>query len=101
MDDVTRIVLDEVQKDKSLKTASLEGENWQNLQLLGKMAATDSAGLVNLIFAVEDRILTELGVSIEISSERAVSLTRSPFRTVGTLADFVSQLVVEAKKGPE
>jgi acyl carrier protein len=98
MTQIQKIVLHEIRQDKNLKSAELGESELLDLSLLGRGAALDSIGLVNLIFAIEERIRNELGVLIEIASERAMSQTKSPFRTVRTLIDFVSQLVDEAKK---
>ena len=98
MTQIEEIVLHQIRQDKSLNSAKLGKPELLALSLLGKGAALDSISLVNLVFAIETHIRKELGVLIEIASERAMSQTKSPFRTVQTLIDFVSQLVVEAKK---
>lgn len=59
--------------------------------LIGQDARLDSLGLVNLIVLVEEKIRQRFGVGITLVDERAMSLTKSPFRTLGTLADFVEE----------
>ena len=49
--------------------------------------------LVNLILDVEDAVRTRFGVSLTLADERAMSQTRSPFRTVGTLAEYINLLL--------
>jgi len=56
--------------------------------LVGKAAVIDSMGLVNLIIDIES-ILMDSGFEISLTSEAAMSKSKSPFRTVGTLSDFV------------
>lgn len=63
--------------------------------LLGAGSALDSLGLVSLIIAIEERIEKQLGRSITLANEKAMSLAKSPFRTIGTLADYISQVLVE------
>lgn len=63
--------------------------------LLGAGSALDSLGLVSLIIAVEERIENQMGRSITLANEKAMSLSKSPFRTIGTLADYISQVLVE------
>jgi acyl carrier protein len=65
--------------------------------LFGKGGRLDSLGLVNLLLLVEEQIVDSLGVSITIADERALSLKHSPFRDVHSLADYVAQLVEEAR----
>ena len=57
--------------------------------LFGHAGALDSLGLVNLIVAVEQAVEDELGASVTLADEKAMSQSASPFRTVGTLAAYV------------
>jgi D-alanine--poly(phosphoribitol) ligase subunit 2 len=61
--------------------------------LLGADGQFDSLGLVTLLIDVEDTIAETTGVEITLSDDRAVSSRSSPFRTVGTLADYVINLL--------
>lgn len=97
MTQIQEIVLHQIRQDKGVNSTGLGTPELLELSLLGKDAALDSIGLVNLVFAIEGNIRKDLGVMIEIANERAMSQTKSPFRTVRTLIDFVSQLVAEAK----
>ena len=64
--------------------------------LFAPRSIVDSLTLVSLIVDVEQRLNEEANVSIVIADERAMSQERSPFRTVGTLSDYVQRLVDEA-----
>src|ERR1043166_2170326 len=61
--------------------------------LFGREGFLDSLGLVTLVVAVEQAIEDELGVSVSLADERALSLRKSPYRTVGTLADYADSLI--------
>ena len=61
--------------------------------LFGKDGKLDSLGLVTLLVIIEQNIEDELDVSITIADERAMSQKRSPFRTIGTLADYIDMLL--------
>ena len=63
--------------------------------LFGKGGGLDSLGLVNLIIAIEQNIEDEFDVNIAINNERAMSQENSPFRTVGSLADYIELLLEE------
>ena len=63
--------------------------------LLGKDARLDSLGLVNLIVLVEEKIQQQFGVGITLVDERAMSQSKSPFRTLGSLAEFVEEQLNE------
>ena len=57
--------------------------------LIGGRSPLDSIGLVTLIADLEGDIQREYGVSVTLADEKAMSLTVSPFRRVGTLVEYV------------
>ena len=61
--------------------------------LFGQGGKLDSLGLVNLIVAVEGMTEDELDVTITLADEKAMSMKNSPFRTIQTLADYISLLL--------
>ena len=64
----------------------------ENTPLYGEEGHLDSMALVSLLMDVEDALL-ERGHSVSLSDERALSATRSPFRSVATLADYTVDLL--------
>ena len=63
--------------------------------LFGKDGKLDSLDLVTLLVIIEQNIEDEFDVSITIADERAMSQKHSPFRTIGTLADYIDMLLKE------
>jgi len=63
--------------------------------LLGAGGAVDSLGLVRLIMAVEQQVQDDFSTPVSLTDERAMSERNSPFRTVGSLIDFISQRLKE------
>ena len=63
--------------------------------LFGKDGKLDSLGLVTLLVIIEQNIEDEFDVSITIADERAMSQKYSPFRTIGSLADYIEMLLKE------
>lgn len=59
--------------------------------LIGGRSPLDSIGLVTLIADLEGDVLREYGVSVTLADEKAMSLTVSPFRRVGTLVEYVEE----------
>ena len=57
--------------------------------LIGAHSPLDSIGLVTLIADLEGDILEATGKSVTLADEKAMSLTLSPFRKVGTLVEYV------------
>ena len=66
--------------------------------LIGRRSILDSLGLVSLIVTVEQKLSEAYGIIITIADERAMSQERSPFRTVGTLVDYIILLIKEQKQ---
>ncbi len=62
--------------------------------LFGKESILDSMGLVNVIIDIESRFLDE-GYEISLTSEKAMSRNVSPFKNVGTLTDYIVELLSE------
>jgi len=65
------------------------------LHLLGHDSPLDSIGLVTLIVDVEQRLLTDFDLSVTLASEKAMSRRHSPFRTVGSFADYICELSMD------
>ena len=59
--------------------------------LFGNKGKLDSLGLVNLIVDIEQKIEEAFEIPITLADERALSQKRSPFRTIGTLADYIEE----------
>ena len=57
--------------------------------LYGREGVLDSLGLVSLVAAIEEGVQNRLGATVVLADERAVSQKESPFRTVGTLVDYI------------
>ncbi len=66
-----------------------------DLNIFGSDGILDSMGLVNLVVTLEERIQDEYGVVITLADERAMSQSRSPFRTVGNFAKYIEALLHE------
>ena len=65
--------------------------------LFGQDGILDSLGLVSLIVAVEQTIEDKYGASISLADEKALSQRNSPYRTVGSLAEYASRLIHGSK----
>jgi D-alanine--poly(phosphoribitol) ligase subunit 2 len=67
----------------------------ENAVLFGSKAEVDSLTLINLVIVVERKIEQDFGKSITLADERALMEEKSPFRTLGTMADYVAKLLKE------
>ena len=82
-----------------LKQVQHEGVDAQKVtedtHLIGGNSPLDSISLVSLIVEIEQQVNDRFGVMITLADDRAMSETRSPFRTVGTLAALIAQRLGE------
>lgn len=88
LDDFNREMAGEVFLPKSPETC-----------LFGLDGLLDSLGLVNLVIAVETRMEEDLGVTVTLVDEKAMSRTRNPFATVRSLIDFVYEVLESPEDG--
>jgi hypothetical protein len=70
-------------------------EKNEDTVIFGIDSALDSIGLVNFITIIEQKIEEETGKFIIIADERAMSMENSPFKTVGTLKEYIELLINE------
>ena len=92
---ITQIILDALRDlNDELQVAEL-GNPTPETRIYGPKAYLDSVSLVILVADVERRGAETLGVNIVLADERAVSQTRSPFRTVQSLADYLDIIIKE------
>jgi acyl carrier protein len=61
--------------------------------LYGQDGLLDSIGLVTLVVTVEQAIEDKFDISISLADEKAMSQRISPYRTVGSLAEYAAQLL--------
>jgi len=66
------------------------GELTEDTRLFGREGVFDSMGLVSLIVAVEQEIEDRHGRSVPLADEKALSQSSSPYRTIGTLAEYAA-----------
>jgi acyl carrier protein len=67
----------------------------EETRLFGANSMLDSSALVSLLVEVEQQINDMIGTEIVLVDDRAMSQKRSPFRTIGTLAEYVVMLLSE------
>ena len=84
-------IISEMDKEDQPQMRNLD----ESTRLIGRKAVLDSLGLVSVIVDVEQKLEEDYGIGITIADERAMSQEKSPFRTVGTLAEYVSLLLQE------
>lgn len=87
-DEILLPLLDELQEEVSEEIAKDRAT-----PLLGEGTVLDSLALVGFLISVEEQLEIETGQAIKLVDERAMSRRTSPFRTLGTLADHICELL--------
>lgn len=65
--------------------------------LYGQGSDVDSLGFVQLLIDVEERVNSRYGIAVTQTDEKAMSQMHSPFRTVQSLAEYVTDQVLKAQ----
>jgi acyl carrier protein len=93
---VLDMVIESVQSILATSNAPDGADVTEETRLFGQTAILDSMGLVNLIVEVEQNLEDEYDVTVVLADERAMSQKHSPFRSVGSLVDYICRIAVEA-----
>lgn len=89
---VTECLRDILSSRENKDTPQIEESTILYESRAGTQVGLDSLDLVTLIVDVEQRLDSDFGISVTIADDRAMSERRSPFRSVGTLTDYVCKL---------
>lgn len=93
--DIQKVIYDSIDELNQQLSEQDRLEKSLETRLFGGNSKLDSLGLINLIVAVEQNIEDEFDISLTLADERAMSQRHSPFRTVGSLVDYISMLFEE------
>lgn len=69
--------------------------------LYGQGSDVDSLGFVQVLMDVEEQVNSRYGVAVTQTDEKAMSQRHSPFRTVQSLAEYVTDQVLKAQSENE
>ena len=64
-------------------------------EIFGGQSVLDSTALVSMILDLEERLEEELGMTVSLMDEKAVSQENSPFQSVATMVAFIKTIVEE------
>jgi hypothetical protein len=96
---ITQMLFSVVDELNQLRPTEEHLEKKLEAPLAGDFGRLDSSGLINLIVVTEQKADEELGVPILLTDDRTMSQVKNVFRTLGTLADYIHQLLNEKENG--
>ncbi|MFA6596427.1 MAG: hypothetical protein WCS69_01810 [Ignavibacteriaceae bacterium] len=76
----------------------IEIEKGKQAPLFGKHGVLDSLGLVNLIVLAESEVEDKFGKSLMLTDGASLPEENSPFRTIGSLAYYINDLLEDEKQ---
>lgn len=88
---VRRLLIEELESYHS-QSGTKSGTD-DETPLFGNGSTLDSIGLVMVLTGFEGRVNDAMGTDIVLASEKAMSMTRSPFRSIGSLVDYAHELI--------
>ena len=94
-DQLTALIIGVAEELNGTMSQPIPVEKGADAPLYGREGVLDSLELVTMVVAVEEAIEDELGVTVVLADEKAMSQRTSPFLTIGTLAAYAEKLVQE------
>ena len=77
---------DDLETDGKLEKNELE-------EIFSADSKLDSMGLVNFVVSIEEKIQEHFNLNVTLADDKAMSQSRSPFRTIGSLAEYIENIV--------
>ncbi len=86
----------ETVRSYSLTLRAADSPVGPDTQLFGPSGVLDSLGLVSVVVELEQALTDRVGRNVSLMNDRAMSQTRSPFRTVRSLAEYATAQLPDA-----
>lgn len=96
-EDLVALIVGALQEQNGGREIKIPAELGRETPLFGRDGVLDSMGMVVLVVALEQAIEDEYGVSVSLADERALSERKSPFRTIGALAEYARRVIDGAR----
>lgn len=90
---IREIIFESIEEINSQLTEDRQIQKSDDAVLYGQKSVLDSLGLVNLIVDIEQRFHDKTEITINLADEKALSQKNSPYLTVKSLSDYISQLL--------
>ncbi len=97
MDKVIQIILDQIQQYNEIADTPIDTGAGEESVLFGSGSPLDSTGFVSLMLDIEQAVSDAFQKDIALVDARAMSQKNSPFRTVGSLAQYISDALKETE----
>jgi len=92
--DIQQIIFDALEMANNTREDDEQIPVSEQTEIYGTNGHLDSMGLVAFLIDIEEAMMDN-GLEITLSDEKAMSQTRSPFRNVESLVDYITSLTTE------
>ena len=92
--EILEVVLQAIRTTNASRPPSSQVPVGPDTALFGNGGPLDSLGLLTLLLDIEDD-MQRAGHPVRLSDDRAMSQTRSPFRSVPSLVEYIGRIVRE------
>ncbi|MGB7214314.1 MAG: acyl carrier protein [Gammaproteobacteria bacterium] len=90
-DELVALIIDAVKELGDQDDIELPADMDHSTALFGESGFLNSMSLVSLVVSVEQSIEDRYGRSVSLADEKALSRRNSPYRTVGSLAEYAAE----------
>ena len=97
LEQVLQVIYEVIDEQNAISPGDQRLDKSVDAALLGKSGKLDSIALVMLIVATEEKLNEVFDRTITLADEAAMSMSKSPFRTVGTLAEYAHSLLADGQ----
>jgi D-alanine--poly(phosphoribitol) ligase subunit 2 len=94
--DIAALIVQQVQEVGSEQSITLPADLNDSTALFGQNGLLDSLSLVSLVVTVEQAVEDQYGVLVSLTDDKAMSQKNSPYRTIGSLADYICTALQDA-----
>ncbi|MDP5032084.1 hypothetical protein [Paraglaciecola sp.] len=92
--DIEKIVVNALQLTNQSRSDNTQIPISESTVLFGKDGHLDSMALVALLMDIEDA-LAEESIDVSLSDEKAMSSSRSPFKNLTSMTQYISDVIAE------
>ncbi len=98
MDSILELIYAAIARENELRPEPISLHEGPQTALYGRSGQLDSMSLVSIVIDIEEAIAANLGVSVALVSDAAMSTRASPFATVQSLAHHIQMLTTGAAR---
>lgn len=95
---INKIILDVLKDTAQMQEIELPFELSDKSKIIGKEGILDSLAFVTFIISLEKRINEQYHALISLQDEKAFSQTKSPFRSIESLNNYIIDILKEQNK---